>query len=365
MCFPATVSLPLLLVLLACCIGVSNAFLNQRTKDTGYNTFDDTSTDFPSHNSITASKWNEPYFDNSIANNVSALVGKSAYLSCKVRNLGNKTVSWIRHRDIHILTVGTYTYTTDQRFQTAYHRDFNEWTLQIKWAQKRDAGVYECQISTIPIKSFSVRLNVVDPAIDNVDENILNLVYNDQQIDVDDEINGIQNHKCCDGIYAGSDDDHRIKPVATILGGQDLFVDKGSTINLTCTIRFGPEPPGHIFWYHENKEITAESPRGSVDIKRIYGEWTTSYLLIRNANIADSGVYTCAPAGGSQTSIKVHVFLHGERPEAMQTGTSTYFADKSYIMHTLLVAIIISIYNIFRDYNSSILIEHMPIDYIT
>lgn len=73
--------------------GVSSAFLNQRTKDSGYNTFDDTSTDFPSHNSITAPKWNEPYFDNSVANNVTALVGKSAYLSCKVRNLGNKTVS--------------------------------------------------------------------------------------------------------------------------------------------------------------------------------------------------------------------------------------------------------------------------------
>lgn len=70
-------------------------------------------------------------------------------------------VSWIRHRDIHILTVGTYTYTTDQRFQTAFHRDINEWTLQIKWAQKRDEGMYECQISTIPIKSYSVRLNIV------------------------------------------------------------------------------------------------------------------------------------------------------------------------------------------------------------
>lgn len=44
-----------------------------------------------------------------------------------------------------------------------------------------------------------------------------------------------------------------VEPVPTILGGPDLFVDKGSTINLTCTIRFGPEPPGHIFWYHENK----------------------------------------------------------------------------------------------------------------
>lgn len=59
------------------------------------------------------------------------------------------------------MTVGTYTYTTDQRFQTAFHRETNEWTLHIKWAQKRDAGMYECQVSTIPIKSYSVRLNVV------------------------------------------------------------------------------------------------------------------------------------------------------------------------------------------------------------
>lgn len=73
--------------------GVSSAFLEQRTKD-GYNTFDDTSTIFPSaHNSIINQKWNEPYFDNTVPNNVTALVGKSAYLSCKVRNLGNKTVS--------------------------------------------------------------------------------------------------------------------------------------------------------------------------------------------------------------------------------------------------------------------------------
>lgn len=55
----------------------------------------------------------------------------------------------------------------------------------------------------------------------------------------------------------------------------------------------------------------------------------------------------------------------GERPEAMQTGTSTYFADKGYIMHTLLVATIISIYNIFRDYYSSIIIERISIDDIT
>lgn len=67
-------------------------------------------------------------------------LGKSAYLSCRVRSLGNKTVSWIRHRDIHILTVGSYTYTSDQRFQATHHKENDEWTLQIKWAQKRDGG---------------------------------------------------------------------------------------------------------------------------------------------------------------------------------------------------------------------------------
>lgn len=73
--------------------GISSAFLEQRTKD-GYNTFDDTSTVFPSsHNSIITPKWNEPYFDSSVPTNVTALVGKSAYLNCKVNNLGNKTVS--------------------------------------------------------------------------------------------------------------------------------------------------------------------------------------------------------------------------------------------------------------------------------
>ena len=70
-------------------------------------------------------------------------------------------VSWIRHRDIHILTVGSYTYTSDQRFQATYHKDTEDWTLHIKWAQKRDAGMYECQISTQPVRSFFVNLDVV------------------------------------------------------------------------------------------------------------------------------------------------------------------------------------------------------------
>uniref|UniRef100_A0A1B0DI79 Uncharacterized protein n=1 Tax=Phlebotomus papatasi TaxID=29031 RepID=A0A1B0DI79_PHLPP len=71
-----------------------------------------------------------------------------------------KNVAWVRHRDIHVLTIGTYTYTSDQRFQTTHHKDTDEWTLHIKWAQPRDAGTYECQISSVPIRSYFVELSV-------------------------------------------------------------------------------------------------------------------------------------------------------------------------------------------------------------
>lgn len=70
-------------------------------------------------------------------------------------------VSWIRHRDLHILTVGGYTYTSDQRFQATHSPQTDDWTLHIKWAQQRDAGVYECQVSTQPVRSFFVTLHVV------------------------------------------------------------------------------------------------------------------------------------------------------------------------------------------------------------
>lgn len=34
-----------------------------------------------------------PYFDRSVSRNVTALVGRNAFLYCRVRNLGNRTVS--------------------------------------------------------------------------------------------------------------------------------------------------------------------------------------------------------------------------------------------------------------------------------
>uniref|UniRef100_A0A182WUT0 Ig-like domain-containing protein n=1 Tax=Anopheles quadriannulatus TaxID=34691 RepID=A0A182WUT0_ANOQN len=141
------------------------------------------------------SKWEEPYFDDTTPRNVTGLVGKSAYLSCRVKNLGNKTI------------------------------------LRV--------------------------------------------------------------------------------PTATIIGGPDLHVDKGSTINLTCAVKYSPEPPAYIFWYHHDEVISYDSSRGGVSVITEKGDVTTSHLLIQNADLDDSGKYSCSPSNADVASVRVHV-LNGK-----------------------------------------------------
>lgn len=38
-----------------------------------------------------------PFFDKSASKNVTALVGKTTHLNCRIRNLGNRTVSLPKH----------------------------------------------------------------------------------------------------------------------------------------------------------------------------------------------------------------------------------------------------------------------------
>lgn len=70
-------------------------------------------------------------------------------------------VSWVRHRDVHLLTIGRYTYTNDQRFRPIHNAQTDDWTLEIKYPQLRDSGYYECQVSTTPHMSHIVYLDVI------------------------------------------------------------------------------------------------------------------------------------------------------------------------------------------------------------
>ncbi|XP_053655945.2 uncharacterized protein [Cherax quadricarinatus] len=211
-----------------------------------------------------------PVFDQAAPRNVTAMTDNSAYLHCLVHNLGNKSVSWIRQRDLHIMTVGRYTYTTDERFEVINSHGSKDWILKIKYAQVRDSGNYECQVSTKPVRSYVVHLQVYEPQ-------------------------------------------------AEIIGAPDIHVDKGSTINLTCIIRHGTETPAYIFWYHNDKVVNFESSRGGISVISDHGNSTSAFLLIQDARESDTGNYTCAPSNTAASSLRVHV-LNGETPAAMQTN---------------------------------------------
>ncbi|XP_055637957.1 limbic system-associated membrane protein-like isoform X2 [Toxorhynchites rutilus septentrionalis] len=194
----------------------------------------------------------QPYFDNSTKREVTATVGQSALLHCRVRNLGDRAVSWIRKRDLHILTVGILTYTNDQRFQSLHTEGSDEWTLRITSPQPRDSGTYECQVSTEPKISQAFRLNVVVSR-------------------------------------------------AKILGNSELFIKSGSDINLTCVALLSPAPPSFIYWYKGGRVVNY-SQRGGISVLT-ERQTKTSKLVIARAMPSDSGNYTCSPSSSVHSSL--------------------------------------------------------------
>ncbi|GLG92405.1 Uncharacterized protein GBIM_00114 [Gryllus bimaculatus] len=157
-----------------------------------------------------------------------------------------------------------------ERFEAIHSPHTEDWTLRIRYPQKKDSGIYECQISTTPPIGHPVFLTVVEP-------------------------------------------------VTEVLGGPDLFIDRGSTINLTCLVRFAPEPPPAMLWSHNREVINFDSPRGGISLVTEKGPVTTSRLLIQKAIPTDSGLYTCDPSNAKSASVRVHI-LNGEHPAAMYHG---------------------------------------------
>ncbi|KAG8190001.1 hypothetical protein JTE90_002564 [Oedothorax gibbosus] len=227
-----------------------------------------------------------PIFDDSEAEkNVTYQLGKTAHLHCRIRQLGNRVVSWVRQVDLHILTVGTYTYTTDQRFTSIHKDSTDDWTLEIRELRRMDAGVYECQISNEPKLSLAITLNV-------------------------------------------------IVVEARIAEGPSLYVKTGDSVNLTCMVtdivgtRF-------VFWYHDKNSVKKSNGiRVSTDI----GPTTVSRLYIPAAKATDSGNYTCAPSYAESATITLDVLID-EKPAAMQHGPNQACAIEASVALIIIVAL--------------------------
>ncbi|XP_069952329.1 kin of IRRE-like protein 1 [Cherax quadricarinatus] len=248
----------------------------QRTTTTAINDYDDknvTLSDLKecgeSEHSEPEITWGQPnthtaYFGDVSPSNVTAVVGHKATLPCRVLHLGNKDVSWIRQRDLHILTLGIFTYTTDNRFKVYHPPDTEQWDLEIIPVTFRDAGVYECQVSTSPKVSLPIVLGV----------------------------EAVQQ--------------------ARIEGPAEVYIQKGSTIRLTCIVNTHSDNVGAVAWFRDTHSLDYDSPRGgvSVEIEKTPSR-TTSKLFLTQAGKIDGGNYTCVPQYADAASVLVHV-VNGE-----------------------------------------------------
>ncbi|XP_056643114.1 zwei Ig domain protein zig-8-like [Diorhabda carinulata] len=199
---------------------------------------------------------------------VTSQTGSTALVPCIINNIGDGMVSWIRRKDYHLLTVGLTTYSSDDRFQAIHLQHSEDWTLQIKFVQQRDAGLYECQVSSHPPISIFVQLNVVEAK-------------------------------------------------GEIQGPSEKYLKPGSGLRLQCAVLQSTEAPSYIFWYHNNRMINYDVDRG-INVTTDLTE-KISVLTITNAATRHSGNYSCVPSNAQPASTYVHI-LNGENPAAMQHG---------------------------------------------
>lgn len=62
--------------------------------------------------------------------------------------------------DLKLITFGRHTYSTDSRYSLE-KMEPNDWQLMIQFANERDEGHYECQVSVHPPIALLVYLSVV------------------------------------------------------------------------------------------------------------------------------------------------------------------------------------------------------------
>lgn len=203
--------------------------------------------------------------------------GHHAFFNCKIQHLRNKTVSWIRKSDGHILFIGDIKFVDDKRFDLLPSSGYGDWTLRIQFVAAEDHGNYECQISTSPKLSKIFHLNVVVPSV-------------------------------------------------KIQGDKEIYIESGSSVALRCVISNWLIKPKVVFWYRDGvRLLDGFNGVTTNDEDLVIGGSATivSHLSLAQADPRlHSGKYQCAPEGIKPTEIKLYV-IKDQNIAAMQREVNT------------------------------------------
>jgi len=207
-----------------------------------------------------------PYIDIARSPNISVSLGRTATLRCRTVNVVKKSVSWLRHKDVNLLSVGRYLYTKDARMRVMEDRGRGEWMLNIRNVKHSDAGDYECQVNTNPLLKHTVTLSVVEPYTEIMGDS----------------------------------------------PGSTLYIDIRSVLNLTCIVH-SPEVPAAIFWKHNGQLLEV----GDDGIQTVAGDSlspTKSFLSLALTDTRQSGEYQCSPSNTGPVEVEVHIVQDKELP---------------------------------------------------
>ncbi|XP_046672004.1 zwei Ig domain protein zig-8-like isoform X2 [Homalodisca vitripennis] len=259
----------------------------------------------------------QPYFEQT-PSSVMVRPGQTVQIPCRVRNLGDKIVSWIRRRDLHILASAGLMFTADQRFKLLHpDGDSASWTLQLRAAQPQDQGLYECQVNTEPKMKQSVLLTVSDMVSD-------------------------------DAMELSMGDDASAVGTSRILGPREQYVKAGSTWTLTCEISGVPDirihnkpenflakPARLVDWLHEGRLLTYQSTRGGVNIdtEHIDGQ-TVTRLTLANLRNEDTGRYVCKPLALPPAVVTI-IVIEGEKTAMLGKNVAADSISSSSLIVTL------------------------------
>ncbi|XP_077258796.1 uncharacterized protein LOC143895503 isoform X1 [Temnothorax americanus] len=214
-----------------------------------------------------------PYFEDGDREiNVTARIGSTVLLDCKIGMLGDKKVTWLQHNKdfFRLLTVGRTPYSNDQRISLNFRYPSN-WRLQILYANPRDSALYQCQVATHPPLVKKINVIVTAPTL------------------------------------TISDDSGRIV-------SKERHLKAGSVLRLRCEARDVLESLNEsVVWTRGDETLTEDiSENRTTEItsgKEILV--IVSTLIVERASPRHAGNYSCMVPGKAKTTVAVHV-LNGE-----------------------------------------------------